>query len=414
MDKVDGSPVSMRVGYLDTPIISTNTHKTINNFSNSVLSSEAGHSHQLSVLHRRQHNYGALLEAQGMVLGQRAGCLLDDGATGDFISVSFTQRLHITPVVVPARQVNLAIKGKDALYQCNLGVTVSLALGPLVETRYFDVVDLDHYDIILGMPWHKNHNPCKNWKEKTVFVTLDNGHCVQLVGQRGQGNVTQPGGIGGQPGINITRINLLQTKRLIRKEGTELYLSLVREAQEGQGEQKPAQPQVQELLQEYKDIFPDDLPKGLLPSRALEHHIELVPGAEPIARAPFRLSFGELQEMKKQLDELLEKGHIQPSVSPFGAPVLFIKKKDGALRMCIDYQLLNQLTVKNRYALPWVDDLLDQLQGATVWPTVPQENQTLMLRIGSSIPTADTVRGTFGKALSINRPTHGSAPCKKG
>ena len=69
--------------------------------------------------------------------------------------------------------------------------------------------------------------------------------------------------------------------------------------------------------------------------------------------------------MKKQLDDLLEKGHIQPSVSPFGAPVLFIKKKDGSLRMCIDYQMLNKITVKNRYALPRIDDLLDRLQGAT-------------------------------------------------
>ena len=106
------------------------------------------------------------------------------------------------------------------------------------------------------------------------------------------------------------------------------------------------------LLQEYKDVFPDDLPDGLPPARAIEHHIDLIPGAEPTSRAPFRLSFSELQEMKKLLDELLEKGHIQPSVSPFGVPVLFIKKKDSPLRMCIDYWMLNKITVKNCYALP--------------------------------------------------------------
>ncbi|GKF99458.1 hypothetical protein Tco_0298241 [Tanacetum coccineum] len=91
-------------------------------------------------------------------------------------------------------------------------------------------------------------------------------------------------------------------------------------------------------------------------------HIDLVPGAAPVARAPYRLAPSEMKELADQLQELSDKGFIRPSSSPWGAPVLFVKKKDGSLWMCIDYRELNKLTVKNRYPLPRIDDLFDQLQ----------------------------------------------------
>ncbi|KAD0280377.1 hypothetical protein E3N88_44511 [Mikania micrantha] len=104
---------------------------------------------------------------------------------------------------------------------------------------------------------------------------------------------------------------------------------------------------------------------GLPPEREIEFQIDLVPGAQPVAKAPYRLAPTEMKEMMTQLKELLDKGFIRPSVSPWGAPVLFVKKKDGSMRMCIDYRELNKLTVKNRYPLPRIDDLFDQLQGAS-------------------------------------------------
>ncbi|KAJ0890052.1 putative nucleotidyltransferase, Ribonuclease H [Helianthus annuus] len=111
------------------------------------------------------------------------------------------------------------------------------------------------------------------------------------------------------------------------------------------------------------DVFPEELP-GLPPDREVEFRIHLLPGTAPIAKAPYRLAPAEMQELKKQLDELLEKGFIQPSSSPWGAPILFVKKKDGSMRMCIDYRELNKVTIKNRYPLPRIADLFDQLQGA--------------------------------------------------
>ncbi|GJU48864.1 hypothetical protein Tco_1218419 [Tanacetum coccineum] len=105
------------------------------------------------------------------------------------------------------------------------------------------------------------------------------------------------------------------------------------------------------IVKDFPDVFPEDL-RGLPQTRQVEFQINLVPGAAPIARAPYRLAPSEMKELSEQLKELSDKGFIRPSSSPWGAPVLFVKKKDGSFRMCIDYQELNKLTVKNRYPLP--------------------------------------------------------------
>ncbi|GKC50310.1 hypothetical protein Tco_1073055 [Tanacetum coccineum] len=105
------------------------------------------------------------------------------------------------------------------------------------------------------------------------------------------------------------------------------------------------------IVQDFPEIFPKDLP-GLPSTRQVEFQIDLVPGVASIARAPYRLALSERKELSEQLKELSDKGFIRPSSSPWGAPVLFVKKKDGSFRMRIDYRELNKLTVKNRYPLP--------------------------------------------------------------
>ena len=121
-----------------------------------------------------------------------------------------------------------------------------------------------------------------------------------------------------------------------------------------------------EVVREFGDVIPKEL-LGLPPDRQLEFTIELEPGRTLISKAPYRMAPKELQELKVQLQELLELGFIRPSVSPWGAPVLFVKKKDGSMRMCIDYRELNKVTLKNKYPLPRIDDLFDQLKGASVF-----------------------------------------------
>ncbi|GJV53477.1 putative reverse transcriptase domain-containing protein [Tanacetum coccineum] len=123
------------------------------------------------------------------------------------------------------------------------------------------------------------------------------------------------------------------------------------------------------IVQDVPEVFPEDLP-GLPPTRQVELQIDLVPGAAPVARAPYRLAPFEMKELWSNLLKrysLSDKGFIRPSSSPWGAPVLFVKKKDGSFRICIDYRELNKLTVKNRYPLPRIDDLFDQLQGSSIY-----------------------------------------------
>ena len=119
------------------------------------------------------------------------------------------------------------------------------------------------------------------------------------------------------------------------------------------------------IVKEFPDVFLEELP-GLPLDREIEFSIELLPGTGPISKASYRLAPAKLRELKL-LQDLLDKGFIRPSVSPWGAPVLFIKKKDGSLRLCIDYRELNKVTVKNKYPLPRIDDLFDQLQGASIF-----------------------------------------------
>ncbi|XP_070003324.1 uncharacterized protein [Nicotiana sylvestris] len=114
------------------------------------------------------------------------------------------------------------------------------------------------------------------------------------------------------------------------------------------------------VVREFVDVFPEDLP-GLPLTREIEFNIDLVPRTQPISIPPYRMAPAKLRELKVQLQELLDKGLIRPSVSPWGAPVLFVKKKDGTMRMCIDYRQLNKVTIKNKYMLPRIDDIFDQL-----------------------------------------------------
>ena len=117
------------------------------------------------------------------------------------------------------------------------------------------------------------------------------------------------------------------------------------------------------MVCEYEDVFLDELP-GLPPSRDVDFRIKLYPGTSPISMTPHRMALVELQELKVQIEELLGKGFIRPSTSPWGTLVLFTKKKDKTFPLCIDYRQLNRVIIKNRYPLPRIDDLFDQFRGA--------------------------------------------------
>ncbi|KAJ4943956.1 hypothetical protein NE237_005596 [Protea cynaroides] len=169
-------------------------------------------------------------------------------------------------------------------------------------------------------------------------------------------------------GIKLSRkrkliLSALKAKRCLEKGGVGYLVSVV---------DIPAESLKMEdidVVREFPDVFPEEL-LGLPSDRATEFVIDLMPGSTLVSKAPYRMAPTELKELKTQLQELLDKGFIGPSISPWGAPVLFVKKKDRSVRLCIDYRELNKLTIKNRYPLPRIDDLFDQLQGAKVFSKI--------------------------------------------
>ncbi|GJS07261.1 putative reverse transcriptase domain-containing protein [Tanacetum coccineum] len=192
-----------------------------------------------------------------------------------------------------------------------------------IEGYVFDInlIPFGHvsFDMIISMDWLSNYKAEIICHEKIVRIPLSDGNMLRVLGERPEEKARFLMGVKKQEEIVVVR--------------------------------------------DFPKVFPDDL-SGLPPIRDIEFRIELTPGATPVAKPPYRLAHSELEELSGQLKELQDKGFIQPSSSPWGTPVLFIKKNDGSFKMCIDYRELNKLTVKNRYPLPRIDDLFDQLQGS--------------------------------------------------
>ena len=196
---------------------------------------------------------------------------------------------------------------------------------------------LEGLDVILGMDWLFNNH-----------IIIDCGRC-SLVFPEHEG------------------LELISAQRTINEVETEATcFMIVAHVEKNSTVEKIS---VIPIVEEYADVFLDEIPE-LPSSRDVDFSIDLTPGAGPVSMAPYRMAPAELAELKKQIEDLLEKKFIRPSTSPWGAPVLLVKKKDGSSRLCIDYRQLNKLTIKNKYSLPRIDDLLDQLRGATVFSKI--------------------------------------------
>ncbi|CAN6566578.1 unnamed protein product [Malus baccata var. baccata] len=181
------------------------------------------------------------------------------------------------------------------------------------------------------------------------------------------------------------------------KKGEATFLATLM-LNEGEEKHGPLPKQVEDVLVEFTDVMPKELPKKFPPRREVDHAIELEPGAKPPSKSPYRMLPPELEELRKQLNELLDAGYIQPSKSPYGAPVLFQRKKDGSLRLCIDYRALNKITIKNKYPLPLIADLFDQLGEARYFTKLDLRSGYYQVRIapGDESKTAMVTRyGSF-------------------
>lgn len=270
---------------------------------------------------------------------QYATVLFDLGADYSFVATNFLPLLHDKPTPMYVHfNVEMANGELVKLNEVVRACTLVLNDHPFV----IDLVpfDMGSFDVIVGMDWMSRVDASILCSDKVVRIPLSNGVVLEVQGEQSEMN----------------------ERHLMSAKNKEVRIEDV------------------PVVRDFQDAFPDDLP-GLSPSRQLDFRIDLVPDAAPVSKAPYRLAPTEMQELANQLKELQDKGFIRPSHSPWGAPILFVKKKDGSFRMCIDYRELNKLTVKNRYPLPRIDDLFDQLQGAKYFSKIDLRSGYHQLRV---------------------------------
>ncbi|GJU97694.1 putative reverse transcriptase domain-containing protein [Tanacetum coccineum] len=297
---------------------------------------------------------------------RNAYILFDMGADQSFVSTAFSSQIDILPSTLDHYyDVELADRWIIGLNTILKGCTLNFL------NHQFNVnlmpVELGSFDAIIGMDWLAKYQAVIVCAEKIVRIPWKNKTLIIHGDGSTQGNVTR---------LNI--ISCTKTQKYMEK-GFPIFLAHVTTKEIEDKSEKKRLEDVP-IVQDFPEVFPEDLP-GLPPTRQVEFQIDLVPGAAPVARAPYRLAPSEMKELSEQLKELSDKGFIRPSSSPWGAPVLFVKKKDGSFWMCIDYQELNKLTVKNRYPLPRIDDLFDQLQGSSVYSKIDLRSGYHQLRV---------------------------------
>jgi hypothetical protein len=277
----------------------------------------------------------------------RAFVLFNSGATHSFVLYCFAKASCLEP---EALDVNLVVNtptGSTSLCTSVVKNYLILVKGHVMPANLV-VFEMSGFDIILGMDWLSKYHACVDCFCKDILFKPLGAAKFKIQGDRNIGA--------------LKLISAIQATKLLRS-GCSGYLACVTEEKLGRKiEEIP-------IVKEFMDVFPEELPR--IPSdREIEFTIDLLPDTAPISKAPYRMAPLELKELKDQLQELLDKGFIRPSVFSWGAPVLFVKKKDGSMRLCINYRELNKVTIKNRYPLPRIDDLFDQLQGSQVFSKI--------------------------------------------
>ncbi|GJY47663.1 putative reverse transcriptase domain-containing protein [Tanacetum coccineum] len=257
-----------------------------------------------------------------------ARVLFDSEADKSFVSISLASMLNIPPITIDTfYNIEMADENIVSTNTVIQGATLTLLNQPFKIDLM--PIKLGSFDVVIGMDWLSKYHARIICDEKVIHIPI-NGETLII--------------------------------RVMEKKSDEKRLEDI------------------PVVREFPEVFPEDLP-GLPPVRQVEFQIDLIPGATPVARAPYRLAPSEMQELSNQLQELADRGFIRPSTSPWGALVLFVKKKDGSFRMCIDYRELNKLTVKNHYPITRIDDLFDQLQGSSVYSKIDLRSGYHQLRV---------------------------------
>jgi hypothetical protein len=279
-----------------------------------------------------------------------ASILFGSGASHSFVTNSFMEK-HNIPIYHLKKKLLIRSPGGErrATHSCPHTKIEIRGLSFLVELI---ILESSGIDVILGIDYLTKYDGVISCAKRMVPLTSPQGERIEV------------------------NVSMLATTETMVNQLEEKSLEHIR------------------IVCEYLDVFPEELP-GMPPNRDIEFSIELLPRTAPISKRAYRIDVKDLIELKKQIEELLEKGFIRPSSSPWGAPVLFVNKKDGSRRMCVDYRSLNEVTIKNKYPLPRIEDLFDQMRGATVFSKIDLRSGYHQLKI----QTEDIPKTAFTKDM---------------
>jgi hypothetical protein len=276
----------------------------------------------------------------GMLLASShpATILFDSGASHSFVSSSFVAK-HSLPIATMKHTMLVSTPGGEMRTK-HICPAVSISIRGADFPSNPILLDSKGIDIILGMDWLSKYDGVIRCARKAVKLTKKDGTLVEFVAM-----------VRSEPDSQLNHTKAIALEDI-------------------------------HVVQDYPDVFPKELP-GMPLDRDIEFLIELLPGTPPISKRPYRMPVNELVELKKKIVELQAKVFIRPSSSPWGAPVLFVEKKDGTQWMCVDYRSLNEVTIKNKYPLPRIEDLFDQMRGASVFSKIDLRSGYHQLKIQS-------------------------------
>jgi hypothetical protein len=285
-----------------------------------------------------------------------AHALFDSGASYSFVSKNFVSRAGLS--VQRLGHPILVSSANGSISSCSVCQGCSVILADEVFSTNLVVISLGAFDVILGMDWLSQYRAVISYFWKIVLLQAPSGREVVFLGS--------------SPKFTLSLLAQLLPDRRSRKSG--IFFSMVVEGE--------AALRVQDIwvVCDFADVFPAELP-GIPPERDAAFEIKMIPGTQPIHKAPYRMAPKEQVELKRQLDDLLAKGFIRPSRSPWASTVLFVEKKDKSKRLCVDYRALNQVTIKNKYPLPRIEVLFEQLRGAQVFSKIDLNSGYHQLRI---------------------------------
>jgi hypothetical protein len=279
---------------------------------------------------------------------------IDIGSDISFVSAKLAIKSNTTISIVSPVKV-VAANGKSMLSNTAcLGCSYSIQGHSF--TSDFRLLEVQGYDIILGADWIFAHSLVGlNLKTREFTITKEGSKLITFSDYP-------------QPNKHVL-ISLKKLYHLINKQlvAAVLVLNSGKEQQD-QPQQLSDHPEITKVLKEYEVVYQE--PQNLHPKKVVDHAITLLEGAKPVHQRPYRLPFHQKNVMEDLIKHMLDSHMIRPSISPYSSPVILVKKKDGTWRMCVDYRLLNSNTIKNKYPIPIIEDLLDELFGATIFSKI--------------------------------------------